>query len=55
MKVEVLEREEGDQAMDLKEYYHFSEWPRAQGGIWGLFIAPISKESLEESFREQVQ
>jgi hypothetical protein len=39
--------------LDLKECSRFSEWPTAQGGRWGLFIAPTLKESLEESFTRQ--
>jgi hypothetical protein len=30
MRIEVLEREEGAQALDLKECSWFSEWPKAQ-------------------------
>jgi hypothetical protein len=43
MKIEVLEREEGAQALNLKEYSHFSEWPMTQRGRWGLLP---QKESL---------
>ena len=55
MKIEVIEREEGVQALDLKEYSRFFEWPMAQGGSGGLFIVPTSKEPLEESFTGQVR
>jgi hypothetical protein len=55
MKVEVLEREEGAQALDLKECSYFFEWPTAQGVGGGLFIAPTSKEPLEESFTGYVR
>jgi hypothetical protein len=55
MNVEVLEREEGAQALDLKECSHFFEWPTTQGVGGGLFIAPTSKEPLEESFTGYVR
>jgi hypothetical protein len=55
MRIEVLEREEGAQALDLKVCSWFSKWPMGQRGRWGLFTAPTSKESLEESFTGQVQ
>jgi hypothetical protein len=37
-KIEDLEREEGAQALDLKQYSHFSKWPTAQGGSWGVYL-----------------
>jgi hypothetical protein len=45
MKVEDLEREEGAQALNLKEYSHFSEWSTAQGGRWGSIYKPPPQKS----------
>jgi hypothetical protein len=55
LRIDVLEREEGAQALDLKVDFCFSEWPTAEGACWGLFIAPTSQELLEESFTGQVR
>jgi hypothetical protein len=55
MKIEVLEREEGAQALDLKGVLHFLSGQGLKGAGGGLFVSPISKESLEESFTGQVR
>jgi hypothetical protein len=54
MKVENLEREEGAQALNLKEYSHFSEWSTAQGGRWGLFIGPHLKRAIGGIFHQTI-
>jgi hypothetical protein len=48
MKIEVLERAEGAQALDLKECSHFSKWPTTQGGRWGSIYSPHLKKSRYE-------
>jgi hypothetical protein len=55
MKIEVLEREEGAQALNLKEYSHFSEWPMTQRGRWGLFIGSTSKRVVRRFSIGQVR
>jgi hypothetical protein len=46
MKIEVIKREEGVEALDLKGYSHFSEWPTTQGGRWGSIYSPHLKRAV---------
>jgi hypothetical protein len=54
MKIEVLEREEGAQALDLDGVLHFLSGQQLKGAGEGLFISPTSKEPLGEYFTGQV-
>jgi hypothetical protein len=50
MKTEDLEREEGAQALDIKVYSCFREWPTTQGGSWGSIYSPHLKRVVGEIF-----
>jgi hypothetical protein len=57
MRIEALEREreEGAQAFGSQREFLFSKWLTTKGVGGGLFIAPTSKEPLQESFIGQVR